>query len=361
MRFLTNSKYPARLTLARWLRLNLILLGLLALVSVALPVSTLSQKLSDFYFRLRKPQATSARVALVMIDEVTLARYGRWPWHRAQLAQLIRAVAAQQPRAIGLDVLLPEPEDEANDAALAQAIQAAPNMVLVSKISSSPNGNLWIDPQQQFLAVAAGVGHAQAIIDLDGVCRSIPLEEPSADGMRPAFALKLASLVQPQVAALIPASEPGVSGVQRLEPRPPFVIDFRRQFTPGQDPAPFVVVSAADLLLGKSAPSLAGKVVLIGFGSTEVSDRLVTPVSDQLPMPGVEINANVADMLLTGRSLTRLGIPAQLLSVVVLSAMFLWLVVRLPGARGLLLLSGILVTGYFAAFLVFLYLHHMIS
>src|SRR5262249_32829313 len=132
-------------------------------------------------------------------------------------------------------------------------------------------------------------------------------------------------------------------------------------FTPGQEPAPFVVVSAADLLLGKSAPQLAGRVVLIGFGSTEVSDRLVTPVSDQLPMPGVEINASVADMLLAGKSLTRLGIPGQLLLVVCSSAIFLWLVVRLPGARGLFLLSSILVSGYFAAFFVFLYFHNMIS
>jgi signal transduction histidine kinase/CHASE2 domain-containing sensor protein len=354
-------KDAARLTPARWVRLNLILLGLVGLVSLVLPVSTLSQKLSDFYFLLRRPQPTSSQVALVMIDEVTLARYGRWPWHRAQLAQLIRAVAAQQPQAIGLDVLLPEKEDDANDAALTQAIREAPNMVLVSKISSSPEGNLWIEPQPQFLAVARGAGHAQAIIDLDGVCRSIPLEEPSADGMRPAFALKLASLAQPQLAGLIAPPETGGSGVQRLEPRAPFVIDFRRQFTPGQEPPPFVVVPAVDLLVGKGTPKLAGKVVLIGFGSTEVSDRLVTPVSDQLPMPGVEINANVADMLLAGRSLTRLGIPEQLLVVVVASALFLWLVVRLPGARGLFLLSAILVAGYFAAFLVFIYLHHMVS
>jgi signal transduction histidine kinase len=78
-------------------------------------------------------------------------------------------------------------------------------------------------------------------------------------------------------------------------------------------------------------------------------------------MPGVEINANVADMLLTGRSLTPLGIPWQALAVVLSSATFLWLVVRLPGARGLFLLSGILVIGYFAAFFVYLYFHRTVS
>ena len=34
-----------------------------------------------------------------------------------------------------------------------------------------------------------------------------------------------------------------------------------------------------------------------------MSDRLAIPVSDQLPMPGVEINANAVDMLLSGRTI----------------------------------------------------------
>ena len=84
------------------------------------------------------------------------------------------------------------------------------------------------------------------------------------------------------------------------------LIDYRPQFEPGEPNPPFVVISAGDLLAGKAAPQLAGKAVLIGFGGIDISDRLITPVSNQLPMPGVEINANVADMALSGRMLSQI-------------------------------------------------------
>src|SRR5262249_15822165 len=170
---------------------------LVLIVSLSFPVSSLSEKLNDFYFRLRGPQPPSTRVALVLIDDAALARYGRWPWHRAQLARLVQAVNEQHPSAVGVDILLSEAEDEANDAALAKAMQSAPNAVLATKISSSQTGSLWMDPLPRFLQAAKGFGHVQAIIDFDGICRSIPPQEPSAEGLRPAFAFELAGLLEP--------------------------------------------------------------------------------------------------------------------------------------------------------------------
>lgn len=360
MRILPKPSNAGPISAARWIRLNLVLLGLVLLVGLSFPVSTLSEKLNDLYFRVRGPQPTSTRVALVLIDDATLARYGRWPWHRAQLAQLLQAVSEQHPRAVGVDVLLSEAEDEFNDSALTRAIQAAPNVVLATKISSSQTGSLWIDPLPRFLQAARGSGHVQAIIDFDGICRSIPPQEPSAEGLRPAFAFKLASLLQPPPAGSDGAHS-GESGVEQLLASAPFLIDYRHQFEPAQERPPFLVVSAADLLAGKKSPELAGKAVLIGFGSIEVSDRLVTPVSNQLPMPGVEINANVLEMLLSGGSLARLGSFWQLLLLVSISAVSLWLVVRLPGVRGLLLLSANIICGYFVAYLIYLYFHRLVS
>src|SRR5215472_8765286 len=123
-----NAKKVNLAGLGRWLRLNLMLLGFVLLVSVSFPVSTLSQKLNDLYFRMRRPQPASRQVALVLVDDASLARYGRWPWSRSLLAQLIRSVSRQQPKAIGLDILLSEPEDETSDNALARAIREAPRV-----------------------------------------------------------------------------------------------------------------------------------------------------------------------------------------------------------------------------------------
>ncbi len=361
MKLFSNPESTKPITWGRWIRLNVVLLSLVFLVGLSFPVSTLSQKLNDFFFRVRRPLPASNQVALVLIDDATLAQQGRWPWPRARLAKLILAVSEQRPKAIGMDILLPEAEDEANDSALASAIQSAPNLVLAAKISSSPTGSLWMDPRPRFAQAAKGVGHVQAIIDFDGLCRSIPVQEPSVEGLRPAFAIALAALVQPNAAAMPDISHANAPGVEHLAAFPPLLIDFRPQFEPGQPNPPFVVVSAGDLLAGKRAEQLTGKAVLIGFGAIDISDRLITPVSNQLPMPGVEINANVADMVLSGRVLSQLGGPEQLLLLVLMSAVALWVVVRYPGVRGLLLLIAMLAGGYLAAYFLFRDFHRLLS
>src|SRR5260221_4337325 len=138
-----NPDTDDRFSVRRWLWLNLLLLFMTGALSMSFTVASLSQKLRDFYWRLRGPQPTSRNVALVLIDDAALAHYGRWPWPRAQLAQLVRVVNQFHPKAIGVDILLSEPEDDANDSALAAAIREAHNVVLPSKISDSPDGALW--------------------------------------------------------------------------------------------------------------------------------------------------------------------------------------------------------------------------
>ncbi|HET9792178.1 MAG TPA: CHASE2 domain-containing protein, partial [Candidatus Angelobacter sp.] len=341
------------------MRRNLLLLAIVALVSMSFPVIKLSQSMTDFFFRLRGPQPTSQQVALVLIDDATLAHYGRWPWQRAQLARLIRSVGAQQPKAIGLDVLLPEVEDESNDSALESAIASAPNLVLGAKISGSLDNNLWIDPLPRFSKNAKGTGHVQAIVDVDGVCRSIPLEEPSTEGPRPAFALKVAELVDPALAKMESASGTNAPAMQNFVTRP-LLIDFRQQYQSGEQSPPFPVISAGELLSGTAENKLRGKAVLIGFGGIEVSDRVATPVSNQLPMPGVEINANAVDMLLAGRTLRYVSLTWQWLLVGLTSAFALWLVARYPGFRGLFLLSVLLFAGYAGSYLLFAYKHQLL-
>ncbi|MBZ5508215.1 MAG: CHASE2 domain-containing protein [Acidobacteriia bacterium] len=361
MKLFSNSNNARPITWGRWIRLNSVLLGLVFLVSLSFPVSTLSQKLNDFFFRLRRPLPVSTQVALVLIDDATLAQQGRWPWPRAKLAKLVRAVTEQKPKAIGMDILLPEAEDEQNDAALTSAIQSAPNMVLATKISSSPTGKLWMDPLPRFAQAAKGVGHVQAMIDFDGLCRGIPIQEPSAEGLRPAFALKLAALVQPGSAAEAEIFDVNTPGIEHMAALPPLLIDYRPQFEPGEANPPFLVVSAADLLAGKRAEQLAGKTVLIGFGAIDVSDRLITPVSNQLPMPGVEINANVVDMVLSGRRLSRIGSAGQLGLLILMSVTALSAVVRYPGVRGLLLLIGMLAGGYLGTYFLFRDFHLLLA
>lgn len=341
----------------RWLRLNLLLLALVLALSMTSPVTTLNLKLSDLDFRMRPAQPASSTVALVLIDDATLGRFGRWPWPRHELAQLVRTVTSQHPKAIGIDILLPEAEDQRDDDDLAAAIAAAPNVVLATKISGSPQGKLWSDPLPLFTRAAKGVGHVQAIVDDDGLCRSIPLEEPSVDGPRPAFALKLAELINPRLKAMEVSRTSG-SGVERADLRQ-LIVDYRQQIEPGRS-LPFSTVSAGDLLSGKAKSEINGKAVLIGFGAVDMSDRMFTPVTGQMPMPGVEVNANALQMLLDGTVPQRPGLVWQFLLLVATGALALWLVVRYPGVFGLALLAAALMAGYFASYVVFVHWHQII-
>ena len=359
----------------RWLLLNALLLAVVGLLSLSYPVDELSRRTGDMYFRLRGSQGTSPHVALILIDDASLERYGRWPWKRSFLAQVVRAASTNHPTALGLDILLTENEDETNDRELAKALKEAGNTVLVSKISNSPQGRLWIEPLPLFARNAVAVGHAQAALGPDSVCRSVPVRELSLEGPRWAFALEVARVARgviledddrglrignQKIPTVGTSSHALVAGLEPESPR--FLpIDYRGQIALGEPSPPFSAVSVADLLDGKAGSQLEGKAVLIGFGSTEISDRIPTPVSDRLPMPGVEIHANLIDAILGGRSLSPLNGWLNLLVLCAFSFSSTWVVLRWAVWRGLIALAVQLAVGLAASYLVFAWMHTLIG
>ena len=357
-----------------WLVLNLLLLSLVAGLSLTYPVEELSRRLGDIYFRLRRPLPTSRSVALVLIDDLSLSRYGRWPWPRSLLARLVRATAAQHAGAIGLDILLSEAEDARDDNDLGKALREAGNVVLAAKLGGSPQ-RLWADPLPLFLANSAGVGHVQAVEDADGICRSVPVRELSAEGPRWALALEVSRVAKhvavkqdsgglwlgtDRVWADGSMRHAGAAGWESYSPEF-LTINFRDQYLPGQRIPPFVVVSAAELLDGRQEPALWRKAVLIGFGATELSDRLPTPVSGQMPMPGVEVHANLVDGLLRGEGLRHVSAFPQIFFLVVFSLVSTWLVLRWPGWDGVLLQTTLLIISYLAGYWLFAHAHRLIA
>ena len=64
----------------------------------------------DTYQSLHPRVPRLAPVVIVAIDEESLREYGQWPWPRTWLARIVGAVAAARPAAIGLAILMPEPD-----------------------------------------------------------------------------------------------------------------------------------------------------------------------------------------------------------------------------------------------------------
>src|SRR5262249_9506585 len=64
----------------------------------------------DLEERVWPRSSDPARVAIVVIDEKSLAQYGQWPWPRTRVAELVRRIAEGHPRVLGIDIVFPEPD-----------------------------------------------------------------------------------------------------------------------------------------------------------------------------------------------------------------------------------------------------------
>lgn len=69
----------------------------------------LDARLIDLWQRLSPEDPPSGEVIVVGIDAAAVREKGRWPWGRADLAELVEAIAAAKPRSLTLDILLTEP------------------------------------------------------------------------------------------------------------------------------------------------------------------------------------------------------------------------------------------------------------
>lgn len=149
----------------------LVLLVLAALLWFRTPWAERLQAYSFDSLQILAPRAiVSLPVTIVAIDDKSIAALGQWPWPRTDLAELVRAVARQQPAAIGIDVLMPEPDrlspqrmlervgalDPAiertiralptNDAMLAKAIADAPVVLVAAGVPDATGRTLHAPP-----------------------------------------------------------------------------------------------------------------------------------------------------------------------------------------------------------------------
>ena len=62
-------------------------------------------------YQLLSPRVRSTGPAtIVAIDEASLAQYGQWPWPRSLLARLLDQIGKARPAAVGVDLIMPEPD-----------------------------------------------------------------------------------------------------------------------------------------------------------------------------------------------------------------------------------------------------------
>jgi diguanylate cyclase (GGDEF)-like protein/PAS domain S-box-containing protein len=254
----------------------------------------------DLSLSLWKRTATDD-VVIVAIDEPSLEEFGRWPWPRRLHARLIDKLTDARAAAVGLDIVLAEPDqtDPEGDRLLAQAVRDNGGVVLPVLFERSPAGGPVQEtlPFRALLAAAAAIGHVDADLDRDGLVRDVYLRAGLGTARWPHFALALLRLQKaPAAAEPLPGEHRAVGG-----PAAPdvWVRDNRILVPFVGAPGAFQHFSYAQVLRDDfPLERLSGKTVLVGATALGLGDALPTPVSAHAArMPGVEFNANVLQVL----------------------------------------------------------------
>src|SRR5664279_4379611 len=130
----------------------------------------------DLLMRARGPLPVPEDIAIVAIDEASMARFGRFPWSRQVIARTIDALAAARPKVIALDILFTDPTTQEDDDALARSIGRAGNVVVAAQLTESPvhgGPTRWLLPLPAIEHAAAAVGHVNVQTELEGEARQI--------------------------------------------------------------------------------------------------------------------------------------------------------------------------------------------
>jgi adenylate cyclase len=296
------------------------------------------------------PRASGlAQVAIVDIDEKSLAEYGPWPWPRHLVAELIRRIAQGHPLVVGIDTVFAErdrlsPTEIArelpglppaladalaqlppSDRDLAEAMAGVPTVLALvptrEEIARS-SGPIYPAPIRQaggdptpFLksykslvqsqpdlraaAVAAGADAVEP--DADGVVRRLALAVAHRQTIVPSFALEVVRIGGREPAIVI---DTGPLGIERIRIGATTVPTDRRGRAIIHFAAPLArYISASDVLDPAFDPAeLRGQVVLLGVAGIGVAGLRETPLG---LVRAVDLHAELIESILLGDVLRR--------------------------------------------------------
>ena len=314
------------------------------------PFKAARLSLFDEYQSLLPRKPKSQPVVIVEVDEATLGALGQWPWPRNYFAALIDAIAAHKPSAVGLDIIMPEP-DHASPQAVAESRPDLPEDVLKSLAKAASNDSLLANSLANAPAVLGSAGFSvRTSVTLDGLrTRAIPVHGSDPLPWLNVYPYVLASLPEFQAAAkgqALLSSSPERGVVRRAA----VLTAINGSVTPGLSlemlrvahGVPNIIadvgphgISAAEIgsmriplqsngeawvhfdkasrhryisalsVLKNEVPEdrIAGKMVLVGLTGLGLQDMITTPFGDQ--RPGVEVHAQLIESFEDGVFLTR--------------------------------------------------------
>jgi len=331
----------------------------------------------DLRFRARGSETPGNDVAIVLVDDPSLAALGRWPLNRHLFAQAVRDIDRAGARLIVFDLLfaeheqvlppdirddaraaasrLPDPQyaplrsaldrlaNDDPDADLAAAIHDGGNVLLpfafdfggkpqteapsylsdqaYQVLDQSPVAPIFplqppsvVTPIPSLSEAAMGLGHVNVAYDLDGAARYDYLALPFNGDFLPSLAVRAAaSYLGVKWSDVGLALGAGIRIGQRYVPTDAAMRLVVNYRGPRRTMPTY---SFVDLVRGKvPTADLAGRIVLIGASFIGIADTNPAPFNNT-PMPGTERMANIIDSLIAGDFIRDDNPPWPVLTIV---------------------------------------------
>lgn len=338
----------------------------------------------DYRFRIRNfisEPVQSGKVVIVAIDEKSLKEFGRWPWSRALMAELVKEIIDLNPKVLAVDIFFSEPENEKSDKALGDAFKISKEKIILGTAFEVPVSEESKDvkdiPDQiidsAFLRIydsnstdpvkadnvlqtvseisqGSLIGHVYSHPDYDGKLRWEFLYLKYGDEVFPSLALQSARLsLGLKLDEMIIEGNRGVKLDERC-------------FVPSDEKGRILInylgkegtfnrVSAADILAKKvRKEEITNRIVFLGATAIATYDIKNTPFSAN--MPGVEKNATVVENILTENFLKKSVGYIEIITLM-LTGLIMGFVLPKLSAIKTALLSSIFLIGYTLAVVLF--------
>jgi len=232
--------------------------------------------------RLFFEKSINPDIVIVGIDNASIEHFGQWPWPRSVFAEFFTKLDKYQPGVVGLDILFAEPSrlGLSDDLSLSNSLKKLTYPVVFPVEFQDDKAILPIES----LRSATTLGFVNLIMDRDGVVRKFPVK---IGDYRP-FGYQVATTINNKV-----IQSPNISEINRIVYAGP--------------PRFFKQVSFWQVMTEDLGDQLKNKIILVGVTTPDLHDDKPTPVSSGQNMAGVEIQANIVNMLLSDYHLTPLN------------------------------------------------------